>query len=360
MTEPTHPMTEPTPCRSERARESTRSRRGPFIAAALFTGLCLATVPAAAQPAERSATTRDPAAAEALFQAAKSDAAKGDWDAACAKLRQSQDLDPAPGTAFKLAECEEQRSRIATAWALYGEVEQRLGAEDPRRELVRARISALEPRVPHLTLRAAVGAPADMSVLRDGVPLSSSALGLSLPIDPGPHTVVVRAPGRPERTFEVSLAEGEKKELELAPAAAEASSAPGEVSVVGGPGGPGETPASGGSSGLRTAGFISLGVGVAGAVLAGVTGGMLLSRDGQLKEACPAQRCTAEGVEIRDGSDGLFIANYVGWGLGIAGVGAGTVMLLLSGGKAAPTQAKVSFGATPLPGGGAALMSGRF
>ncbi|EYF07297.1 hypothetical protein [Chondromyces apiculatus] len=308
-----------------------------------FAAACaLAVTPAAAQ------SPRDPAAAEALFQAAKADAAKGDWDSACAKLRQSQDLDPAPGTAFRLAECEEQRTRIATAWALYVEVEQRLGPDDERRPLVRERIEAIAPRVPYLTLRAAAGAPGDLEVLRDGVTLAKSALGLALPIDPGRHTLTVRAPGRKEQQFVVELKESEKKELEVAP---------GEVLPPVAPPGSSEGE---GSSGMRTAGFIALGVGAAGAVVAGVTGGLLLSRNATLKDECPNNVCTPEGVDIRDNSGGLFVANYVGWGVGIAGVATGTVLLILSRGKEAPKQGRMSFGATPLPGGGAVLMRGSF
>jgi hypothetical protein len=86
------------------------------IAVALCTMLC--TADARAQ--------RDPAAAEALFQQGKAALDRGDLDVACGKLRESHRLDPAVGTLFNVADCEERRGKTGTAWALFIEVRDKM------------------------------------------------------------------------------------------------------------------------------------------------------------------------------------------------------------------------------------------
>src|SRR5687768_5789067 len=77
-----------------------------------------------------AAWARDPAAAEALYRAGRDAAKKGDWEKACAQFAESQRLDPAPGTLLNLADCEERRGLIASAWTHYTEVEHQFKAHD--------------------------------------------------------------------------------------------------------------------------------------------------------------------------------------------------------------------------------------
>src|ERR1700712_1639874 len=107
------------------------------------------------------------AAADALFDSARTAMAKGDFAAACEQFRASDKLDPALGTELNLAECEEQRGHLASAWALYRTAGEQLAEKDERLALAHARASALERRVPKLTLSLAPGAPKGTSV-RDG------------------------------------------------------------------------------------------------------------------------------------------------------------------------------------------------
>ena len=63
----------------------------------------------------RVARAQNPAAAEALFEQARAAMAAGSYELACARFRDSDRLDPAIGTRFNLADCEEKRGRVATA-----------------------------------------------------------------------------------------------------------------------------------------------------------------------------------------------------------------------------------------------------
>src|SRR4051812_39657412 len=93
------------------------------------------------------------AAAEALFNDAREAMARKDFDVACRKFRESDRLDPALGTRINLANCEEQRGQLATAWALFRQVQEKLPPTDARAPIARDRIAKLDARVPHLIIR---------------------------------------------------------------------------------------------------------------------------------------------------------------------------------------------------------------
>src|SRR5688500_10877054 len=100
---------------------------------ALLSSLVALSLTAAAPDA--SAQSTDPAAAEALFREGRALADAGDYGGACAKFRESERLDPAIGTTFNIADCEERQGHVARAWTLYREVAQRLPASDGRRAI---------------------------------------------------------------------------------------------------------------------------------------------------------------------------------------------------------------------------------
>src|SRR5882724_4922471 len=119
----------------------------------------------------RADDSRDPAAAEALFRQGRAAAQSQDFSTACAKFRESNRLDPAVGTVFNIADCEEKLGRLATSWTLFQEVVQRLPPADNRRAIAEQRAGKLEPRVPKLSIRLARSDRSDVTVRRDGVSL---------------------------------------------------------------------------------------------------------------------------------------------------------------------------------------------
>ena len=149
------------------------------------------------------------------------------YDAACPKFRESYDLDPAPGALLNLADCEEKRGRVATAWSIFRQLARDLPANDDRRPIAQSRAAALEARVPRLTIRLAPGAPADTAVQRAGVPVGAGSLDSPLPVDPGEVQVTAAAPGRKQKIFTVQLAEGAQIELLVAPEEAAAAAGAG-------------------------------------------------------------------------------------------------------------------------------------
>src|SRR5690606_32565981 len=65
-----------------------------------------------ATPVEAANTS----AAEVLFQAGRAAMRRHAYDEACLKFKESNQIDQAPGTVMNLANCEEKRGNVATAW----------------------------------------------------------------------------------------------------------------------------------------------------------------------------------------------------------------------------------------------------
>ena len=137
----------------------------------------------------------DSVTAEKVFRQGRASADAGDYPRACAAFAESLRLDSAPGTLLNLADCEEHLGRFATAWAHFLQVESSLPVTDERREVAHDRAARLALRVSWVIITLTAGAPHDTRVFRDDVEIASARLATPLPLDPGPHGVLVVAPG---------------------------------------------------------------------------------------------------------------------------------------------------------------------
>ncbi len=231
---------------------------------------------------------KDPTAAEALFRQARLNMQQGDYEHACPKLEESQRLDPAPGTLLNLGECEEKRGRLATAWQRYEQVQDTLSPGDERADFAAARALDLAPRLPRLVVRLARSAPAGTRVQRDGIDLGAASLDTPLPVDPGPHTLVVLSPGRAARTYPVIALEGRVVETAVDAGPPDLSSARKETA---------RTPVN------RTLGFVGMGLGGTALAVGSIAGVLAVGRARAADEHCDAARtCDADGLAAnRDG-----------------------------------------------------------
>jgi hypothetical protein len=305
---------------------------------ACFLGALALAAPAAAQ---------DIAAAEALFNRGLTDMEAGRYETGCPALAESHRFDPRAGTLFTLAECENRRGRLATAAALYGDflslvarlpADQRAKQRD-RQQTALEQKAALKLQVPELALSLPPNAPAGTVVKRDGVVLSGPSLGLGLPVDPGEHTVSTEAPGGPITEARIKIAKGEKKQITLeVKTSAAAATAPGSTAAAS----PSEASTTGlepapdaGSNGQRVAAFAVGGVGLAGLVLGGIMGGLTLAQKDAITKGCVNKVCDHAGKIAVDRAQTTGLVSTIGFGVGLAGVGAGVVLLLT-----APTRPK--------------------
>jgi len=301
------------------------------------------------------------AAAKEQFQLGREASDKGDFAKAREFFQKSYELHPTPGALLNLAVCEEQLGLIASAFIRFRQFTDLVPSSDDRYAGAKRRAAGLEPRIPMLRIELAGGAPAGTTVKRDNMAVAGKNLGADLPVDPGKHVVIVTAPGREERRYEVTLAEGQKEALKVEPGG-EAAQDPTPATTEAGP----ATTATGAmtatppppSSGKRTAGFVLGGVGLAGLAVGGVTGALTLGKTSDVEAMCPnPDRCTTEGVAMADSARTLGLVSTVSFIAGAALVGAG-VFLVVTGKPSA--EAETAFAPVVLPGGAGFWAQRRF
>ena len=243
--------------------------------------------------------------ADLLFQQGRRAADRGDYASACAKFERSESLDPAPGTLLNLADCEEARGQLTRAWRDFLALADGLPDTDERKAVALERARRLERSMPKLRIRLASDATA-ASVYRDGVEVGATGLGVALPVDPGMHVVLVRAPGFRDRAYTVGVARGDEK----------------DVQVTRGP----EA-----SDPKRAVAFAIGGVGVA-SLVAGTATGIFALVD-NASAGCHGNECPDPTALARhDRAQTLAVATDVTLGVGVALVVTSIVMLLLSHG----------------------------
>jgi len=287
------------------------------------------------------ALAQDAATAGALFDKGVADMQAGRFEAACPALEESQQLDPHPGTLFTVAECQAKWGKLATAVAHYQDyigVVSRLAADQQARhhervETANAQVAKLKPSVPLLTLVLPANAPPGTAVSRDGVRLQGAALGVALPVNPGEHVIVTRAPGGQDFSTSVSLAPGQSKQLDLtvkpaptglpvaAPAAPTLAPAPTE------PAGRNPNPIDEHRH-SNTPAYVIGGVGVAGIVVGSITGFMVLGKKSTVNSECMDHVCRQAGTNAANSGKTLGLVSDIGFGVGIAGLATSAILLL--------------------------------
>jgi serine/threonine-protein kinase len=156
---------------------------------------------------------------------------------------------------------------------------------------------------------------------------------MALPVDPGEHQIVVKAPGKkPWSRYVVVAADADRQEVEVAPLEDEpaAPSAPAPVES--------SKPASQPGSGLRNAAWV---VGGAGVVLVGVAsyfGIRAITDHASAKDRCPGSTCAdLEGVRMNESSQNEAEVSTAGFALGGAALGVAAFLFLTSSSPSAPT-----------------------
>lgn len=308
-------------------RRSSSFLRTLTLAASLAAGVLLS-------PA---ASAQDKALAESLFQAGKQLMNEGKFDQACPKFLESNKQDPSPGTLLNLGKCYEAQGKTSSAWAEYKNAasQARSMGRNEQEQAASERAAALEPKLSKLKIDAPAEAIPGLVVKRDGVSVGAGSLGLALPVDPGEHTIEASAPGYKTWTGKITLGKDADSKSLAIPALEKAPEPPaGEgagVGQPGGPAGPGGGPDTGGGSSRKTIGFVVAGVGV---VSLGVGAIMGVMASGQASDAendktlCPNKVCTKAGRDEIDGAETKALISTIGFGVGIAAVGAGVVLIL--------------------------------
>lgn len=293
----------------------------------------------------RAAAADDKDTAKTAFEQGVKQMEAKDYEHGCPALEQSQKLDPRPGTLFTLAECEALRGRSAAAYTRYGEYLQVYASlprdkqqkQGTREKDARTKRAELEKLIAQATLALPPGAPPGTVVARDGATLDPGEINAPMMLDPGEHVVTTQAPGGPLTEQRFKLEKGEKRTITLeVRAAAPVKSA-----------GPVEPPPPPSSNGRRIATFVVGGLGVAGLITGGVTGGLMLSKMDAIKAGCKdgaggVQLCNTEGASAGNSAKLLGAIATAGFVTGAVGLGVAVVLFATApgGAGARPAQKK--------------------
>lgn len=313
------------------------------------------------------AQTGNKAAAEALFDAGKHLLDAGKFAEACPKLAESQRLDPAPGTLLNLADCYEKAGLTASAWATWLEAAAaaKNSGQTKREELARQRATALKSRLVSITIH--VPEPSrvtGLEITRDGSGVGLPMWSTAVPVDPGTHTVIAKAPGRRGWQTTVTVVDGVQPvqvtvpvlEKEAAPtsvpppiAQAQAPQSPAtepapkpqssplppppaastEAPVQPAPpsrSALGEPPPATGST-QRTLAYVATGIGVVGVAIGSVYGLKAISKNSESRDQCStATLCNQKGLDLRNEAFDAATFSTVGFGIGTVGLVASVIL----------------------------------
>jgi hypothetical protein len=280
------------------------------------------------------------AAAVALFDEGRAALQRGEVDVACAKFNESNRIDPAVGTAFNLANCEEQRGRLATAWVLFRQVTARMKPDDARLSVATERVAALEKRIPRVIFSADETTPAGTRVRVDELELASASFGSAIPLDPGEHRAIVRSPGKPSRTLPFTLAEGETTTLSLRPQDPIATKdKPRPDDTATGRGTSDQILGMNRSDAMLVAG----GIGVTGLAVGIITGLVGLNAESTGNSECSdaTRTCSQEGFDANQRAKTMAAVSTVGFTVGILGSAAAGYLYFTAPTSGSSQQAKI-------------------
>lgn len=260
----------------------TRLRR-----ALLCGALAVTPALAAAQPSQNAMV------AEALFEEGQKLMQAGKTAEACEKFAASQKLDPAIGTELNLAACHEKLGKTATAWLEFSDAfaQSQKQNDKQRAAFAKSHMESLEKQLYRVVIEI-LKPNRNQSVKLDGQELAREALGTGIPLDPGPHEIVVTQPGRKTWRRAVNGGSGgtdriEVPELEEVTYGMPHEEKPPEQPKEESPKEqPKEEPKKGGSSGLLYAGIGVGGAGVAAAAVGAIFGFMAMDAASARDKLC--------------------------------------------------------------------------
>ena len=283
---------------------------------------------------------------------------------ALVEFRAAGDLYESPNTRLYIARCERELGHSAAAYVEF----ERAASEaadrsrsDPRyastHDVAKSEGSALQSKIAHVTVLAPSGLPENATVTVNGAALGPAGVGVAAPIDPGTVEVIAKAPGYVTTKKTATVTAGESVEIKLQlekETAATSTSTNTNTTTSTETTGTTETTVvhdepRGPSHGLRNAGFVVGGIGIAGMGVFAAFAALAQTRFDQLKQACNGGPCDASyTTQIDEGQTFQNIANIA---LAAGGVAILTGAIMIVAGVST-TSKTVTTSFVPLPGGG--------
>jgi hypothetical protein len=310
----------------------------------------------------------DRAAARAAATQGLAEEEAGRCDQAIELFRRAESIIHAPPHLLHIARCEAKQGRLVSARETYLKVTREELADGAPHAFVEAHgdaqkeLAALDPRVPSLKVIVEGGTG---SVTLDGAPMPDALVGIDRPIDPGRHELRAKNASGESKPVTVVVAEGAHEVARLVLPAAKPGPVAGPAPLLDAtePGHDAAPPTERRSNtALRTGAYVGWGVGAAGVVFGTV---MLIVNHGKRSDAdalCPGGACPlsrkADIAALDSDASSAATMSWVGYGVGVVGLGVGTALFFLSKDKGSAEQAHAPI--TPWVGVGAAGVGGRF
>jgi hypothetical protein len=312
--------------------------------------LVIALLVSSLSPAALADVSRDRAAARTAADAGADAFEQGNYQQALELFSRAEALVHAPPHLLFIARSQDKLGKLVDAHETYLRlVGERLPPGAPAafksaQSKAEAELTAIEARLAYVTLSVRGDEGNRAVVNMDSAELPSAMVGIPIPVDPGTHVFSARTDRARSSEVTVTLREGARQAVELslteaiaAPATTGAPEQPAGSTPQPQDGTPATPPSSGGSSSQSLWGWVSIG---AGAVVAGIGTGFLVSSSGTRKDAddlyaeCNAtlEGCSDDQQEninaIDSDADTARAVGITGLAVGGAAIVTGVVLIL--------------------------------
>jgi hypothetical protein len=189
--------------------------------------IALTLTPLSLASAQRTPTANEVALARQEFDAGNFSVRDAQWEQALQHFTRSYELAPRPVTLLNLAGAQAQTGKLVAASESYRRFMSTASERDAERYRAQAEqaLAAIEARFAHVQVEIE-GLRDDDEVSLDDAPLSHASLSLTMPLDPGQHTLTVRRSRREVARSTFSAREGETSAVRLEVSAAAAIPTP--------------------------------------------------------------------------------------------------------------------------------------
>jgi hypothetical protein len=271
-----------------------------------------------------------------MFESANKLFGEKKYDAALLLFRKVHEQSQSPNARLMIGKCLLAQGQLAEAYnelsTTLREAAQRAETEAKyanTRDAAAADLAPLETKIAKIVITL-VNAPTGARVLLAGVEVPSDKLGKPIAVLPGSVEVTAEGLAQGTTTRKEDLKGGESKVIVFESKIATPDKPPPPVDPVV----PAEEMVGGG---VRRAGYGIIGLGVVGMGLFAFGGIQSDAKFATLEKECGGTRCTdIKYADIVDSGKNMDLLANVGLGVGIAGLVAGTVMVIVGGPKPKP------------------------
>jgi hypothetical protein len=306
----------------------------------LFLSIALASANVFAAPSDEENK------AKALFDEARDLVKAGKWNEACDKLAESKKLSPRMLTTCRLADCLEHVGKTASAHAGFIEAADLAKAvgDSSKQQDALGRAKQVEGKLSRIVL--ALPKEDGLSIKIDGNTIPPALTREKLPLDPGEHELVASAEGKTPRTVTFTVPPGPAVTnvtvAALEAAAVETKKPPPVVEDTPPPPPPIDDTKPTSGSGLKTAGFVTIGVGVVALGGGSYLGLSAKSLDKDAEALCTPRGCTPEGKTLNDDARSRGNLATVVFTIGAVAAVGGLVMVLVAPSSSSKTSASLT------------------